>query len=168
MHSIERKKVVTLRKYGLLLVFSFLLVIASPAVEENPLKIKASVEPQRLSRAQEGMIVLELTTDKGITISPQPSFIIEFDPCEELIFPKNFFTSSDLGIEVLEDNGLEYLNLKDPVEISFTVNEEAKRGSHTLQGKIKYFACSQNGWRLKICSKFSVSFYTRSSRVRKK
>ncbi|MFB0565820.1 MAG: hypothetical protein ACETWK_09100 [Candidatus Aminicenantaceae bacterium] len=157
-----------MNKLGLLFIFILVFSLSSPALEESPLKIKASVEPQRLSRAEEGKIVLDLTSNKGVTISPQPSFTIEFDPCDELIFPKNFFNASDLGIEILEDNGYEYLNLKDPIEIYFTVSPEAKRGRHNLQGKIKYFARSQEGWCLKTFSKFSVSFSTRSTRVKKK
>jgi hypothetical protein len=36
----------------------------------------------------------------------------------------------------------------------------AKQGSHLLEGKIKYFACSrEEGWCLKNTSKFSAAFY---------
>jgi len=138
------------------------------AEEEKPLKIKSTLSPARLSRTQEGKVVLELMVEKGITISPDPSFIIEFSPCEEIIFPKNFFTASDLEIETIEENGHEYLNLKKPIKIPFTVSTEAKRGRHILQGKIKYFACStQEGWCLKVTSEFSASFYTRQTILKK-
>ena len=158
-----------MRKFGLLLILCSSFSLFFLAEEEKPLKIKSSISPTRLSRAQEGKVVLELAIEKEITISPQPSFTIEFSPCDALIFPKNFFTASDLEIETLEEKGHEYLNLKKPIEIPFTVSTEAKRGSHILQGTIKYFACSsQEGWCLKATSEFSASFYTRQTILKKR
>ena len=157
-----------MRKAGFCLIVCFALALFSLAQEEKPLKIKSSISPARLARAQEGKVVLELVVEKGVAISPHPSFIIEFSSCEELVFPKNFFTASDLEIETSEENGHEYLNLKKPIEIPFTVNTEAKRGRHTLQGKIKYFARStQEGWCLKATSEFSAPFYTRQITIKK-
>jgi hypothetical protein len=136
--------------------------------EVDCLKVNASISPRYLSRGQEGKVVLKITLAEGITINPQPSFIIECDPSAELIFPKNFFTASDLEIEIKEENGEECLNLEKPVELPFTVNLEAKRGNHSFGGKIKYFAFSEKeGWCLKSASKFSASFYTRSTRIKK-
>jgi hypothetical protein len=164
----QKEGAISLRKIGLSLLLCFVLSLVSLAEEEKPLKIKGSLSPARLSKAQEGKVVLELDVEKGITISPNPSFIIEFNPCEELIFPKNFFTASDLEIETIEENGREYLNLKEPIKIPFTVSTEAKGGRHTLQGKIKYFARStQEGWCLKVTSEFSASFYTRQTVLKK-
>lgn len=126
------------------------------------LSIEASVSPRRLSKGQEGKVLLKIHVQKDITINPQPQFIIEFDPSEEILFSKNFFSASDLEIEVLRDNGFEYLNLEKPLEIPFSVNLKAKRGNHNLEGRIKYFACSnKEGWCLKRSSKFTASFYTR-------
>lgn len=133
------------------------------------LKVNASISPRYLSRGQEGKLLLKIILAKGITINPQPSFIIECDQSNELIFPKNFFTASDLEIEIIEEAGGEFLNLEDPVEIPFTVSLEAKRGNHSFGGRIKYFAFSQQeGWCLKSTAKFSASFYTRSTRIKKK
>lgn len=160
---------VFLKRHILLTIMVVLLSFFLFPDEEDILKIEASISPKRLSRGQEGKVIINLTLKDNITIIPQPSFIIEFSPSEELIFPKNFFTASDLEIEILEENGKEYLNLKDPIEIPFTVNLEAKRGDHTLEGKIKYFACSsKEGWCLKNTSKFLASFYTRSTIFKKK
>ena len=146
---------VFLKRYIFLTIMVVLLSFFLFPDEEDILKIEASISPKRLSRGQEGKVIINLTLKDNITIIPQPSFIIEFSPSEELIFPKNFFTASDLEIEILEENGKEYLNLKDPIEILVTVNLEAKRGDHTLEGKIKYFACSsKEGWCLKNTSKF--------------
>lgn len=149
-----------------LIFFFFLLVLAQG--DEECFKIEASIRPRWLSRGQEGNVVLKIKLTKGITVSPQPSFIIECSPSQELIFPKNFFTASDLEIEIKEENGEEYLDLEKSIEIPFTVRLEAKRGNHSFEGKIKYFAFSkEEGWCLKSTAKFSASFYTRSTRVKK-
>jgi len=158
-----------LKKLIFLCLIFFTFSLLNLAEEEDLLKGNSSINPKRLSRGQEGKVVIKLTIKKGITIKPQPSFIIEFYPSEELVFPKNFFTASDLEIEILEEDGEEYLDLKDPIEIPFTVSLEAKRGSHVLEGKVKYFAFSkEEGWCLKSSSKFRASFYTRSTIVKKK
>jgi len=137
--------------------------------EEDCLKVNASITPRWLSRGQEGKVVLKIKLSDGITIKPQPSFIIECNPSDELIFPKNFFTASDLEIEIIEETGKEYLNIEKPVEIPFTVSLDAKRGNHRFGGRIKYFAFSkQDGWCLKSTAKFAASFYTRSSRIKNK
>ena len=146
-----------------------LLGLPVPADEENPLNIQASISPQRLSRGQEGKVLLRITTDRGIIIIPQPSLTIEFDPSEELVFPKNFFTASDLEIEVLKEEGRECLNLSNAIEIPFTVSMEAPSGSHQLEGKVKYFAFSRSeGWCLKKTVKFQAAFSTRSTVYRKR
>lgn len=154
-------------------IFPILLIVLfslfSAAKEEAPLKVEASISPKRLSRGQEGKITLKVLVDKGIAISSQPSFIIEFSSSEEVIFPKNFFTASDLEIETIEESGEEYLDLKEPIEIPFSVSLQARRGNHILQGKIKYFACyKEEGWCLKSSTKFSASFYTRRTVFRKR
>jgi hypothetical protein len=143
-------------------------VFANLFSQEDLLKVESSINPLRLSRGEEGKVILKISLSKGIAISPQPALTIELNPGEELVFPKNFFTSSDLNIEVLEENGQEYLNLKKPVEIPFTVNPKAKRGIHILEGKVKYFARSKKeGWCLKRSSKFSATYYTRITIVKK-
>jgi hypothetical protein len=150
-----------LRKH--ILISILVLGISLLAVaEEDLLKIEASSSPKRLSRGQKGKIVLKLTLEEGIFISLEPSFIIEFAPCEELIIPKSLSTDSGLDIDILEENGEDHLDLREAIEIPFTVRLMAKQGSHLLEGKIKYFACSkEEGWCLKNTSKFSVTFYIR-------
>jgi hypothetical protein len=145
-----------------------IFVVGFAQQEADCLKVNASISPRYLSRGQEGKVVLKVKLAEGITINPQPSFIIECDASAELSFPKNFFTASDLEIEIKEENGEEYLSLEKPIEIPFTVSLEAKRGNHSFGGKIKYFAFSEKeGWCLKSASKFSASFYTRSTRIKK-
>ncbi len=134
---------------------------------DDLLKIEAAIRPKSLSRGQEGKVVLKILTAPGIVISPHPSFTIEFVPCPELVFPKGFYNHSDLNIEVLEEGGTKSLNVSRPLEIPFTVSLQARRGSHILQGKVKYFACSvKEGWCLKDSAKFSVSFSTRQLGIR--
>jgi len=148
-----------LRKHIFLCILILSLSLFAFAEEEDLLKIEASSSPKKLSRGQKGKVVLNLTLEEGIFISPQPSFIIEFSPCAELIIPKNLSTESDLKIDILEENGEDYLDLREAIEIPFTVRLMAKQGRHLLEGKIKYFACSkEEGWCLKNTSKFSVVF----------
>lgn len=152
----------------MLLTLCLLMLGASPQTEEDVLKITASINPRRLDRGQEGRVVLKIDIKKGITINAQPSFIIELEPLEELVFPKSFFTASDLEIEAIKENGKEYLNLEDPLEILFTVGLDAPHGSKELEGKIKYFAQSkEEGWCLKKTSKFKSAFYVRNRTIKK-
>jgi len=159
---------ISLKKWLICLgLLSFIYLLAAAQEDEACLKVEASIRPRWLSRGQEGKVILKIKLGEGITINPQPSFVIECTPSQELIFPKNFFTASDLEIEIIEKDNQEYLNLEKPIEIPFTVNLEAKRGHHTFQGKIKYFAFSkQEDWCLKSTEKFSASFYTRSTRIK--
>jgi hypothetical protein len=157
-----------------LLYFAAMIMFALPRPmllrgQEDFLKIEASVEPRRLSRGEEGTVVLKLGLMGGILISPYPDFIIEFKPCPELVFPKNFFSASDLEIDVLEKEGEKYLDFKEPLKVPFTVSLEAKKGGYILEGRIKYFARSQKeGWCVKNTAKFFVPFATRSGLVKKK
>jgi hypothetical protein len=151
----------------LLILLSFSLFTSSD--ETDLLKVRVSIIPGRLAKGQQGNVQLKFTVEEGVTISPHPSFTIELSPSKELIFPKYFFTASDLNIEILEENDQEYLNLKETIKIPFTVNLEAKRGNHILKGKVKYFARLKEGKSgLKTSSKFSVSFYTSNRIIKKK
>lgn len=141
----------------LLLVVSYL-----GSQEEDLIKIDASIIPGRLSKGNEGRVVLKFRVKEGIIINPQPSFMIEISPSNELVFSKNFFTASDLRIEILKEEGKEYLVLNQQIEITFTVSGESIKGTHSLKGKVKYFAYSKaENWCLKTTSLFTASFYTR-------
>lgn len=149
------------------LVFAACLGLGSQ--DENLLKIEGSVQPKRLSRGEEGRIVLKLQVQKGVFLSSQPFFIIEFAPVPEIVFPKNFFTASDLNIGLIEDKAGSSVDLSKPIEVPFTVSMDAKPGGHILLGKIKYFARSaQEDWCYKTTSKFSVAFSTRTTAFKKK
>ena len=141
-----------------------LLVLAAEwegADENSLLQVRASVLPRRLARGQEGRIELRFALREGITISPVPHFTIQLDPSDELAFPKDFFTNSDLEMEIIEEEGRQYLNVSETVSIPFTVKSEARRGSHRIQGRIRYFGCFlDEGWCLKDTTMFSASFYT--------
>ena len=129
------------------------------------LQISASIRPKVLSRGQEGKVILNLSIDDEVLITPQPYFSIELNPSDELVFPKNFFTASDLEIEIIEKNGKEYLNINKAIEIPFTVKKDAKRGEHQLEGKIKYFACFKNKELcIKNTTEFMADYYIRKPR----
>jgi hypothetical protein len=146
----------------------FAVVAAGPAGGDDLLRVEVTMRPKSLSRGEEGRVVLRVMPRPGITLSPHPAFTIEFNSCPELMFPKGFYTNSDLAIEVVEEAGERFLNMSKPIEIPFTVNPAAKRGSHILEGKIRYFACSrEEDWCLKNTVRFSVSFFTRQLTINK-
>jgi hypothetical protein len=139
-----------------------LVLLASAVSGEDLIRIESSVSPLRLARGQEGRVILKIAVKSGIAINPQPSFIVEFDASQELVFPKNFFTAPDLNIPLVEEDGKERLDLRKPVEIPFTVSGRAARGIHRLEGRVKYFAVSpKGGYCYKGSEKFQVTFSTR-------
>lgn len=141
-----------------------------PCIEgqEDLLKVEASVVPRRLARGQEGEVVLKVILREGVFVSPYPDFLVEFEPCPALVFPKNFFTATDLEVEVLDSEGEKCLDFKKALEIPFTVSLEAKKGSYILEGRIKYFARSRKeGWCVKSTAKFFVPFATLATRAKR-
>jgi hypothetical protein len=159
-----------MKRFIFFLIVPFLLLGFVLSGVEDLIKVDVSIVPRRmLRRREEGKIVLKLSVKEGIRVSSLPSFTIDLEPSNELVFPKNFFSASDLEIEIKEEEGKEYLDLKEPIEIPFSVSMDAKRGNHTIGGKIKYFACSQEeGWCLKYTAKFSSAFFTSSRIFQKK
>ena len=139
----------------------------STADAHSLIQVRASIIPRRLARGQEGRIELRFSLREGVTISPVPHFTIELEDSAELAFPKDFFTDSDLEMEIVEEEGRQFLNMEEPVSIPFTVKLEARRGSHRIQGRIKYFGCQQKeNWCLKDKTSFSASFYTSNRIIR--
>lgn len=142
------------------------LVPAPPArgQGEDLIKLEAAVEPRRLSRGEAARVVLKLTVPEGVFVSPEPAFLIVFDSLPDVVFPKTFFTASDLGLEVVEDAAGARLSLDRPIAVPFSVGPEARRGSHILAGRIKFVARSAaDGWCLKSSAKFSAPFVTRAA-----
>jgi hypothetical protein len=158
-----------IRRAFILAPLALAVCLFSLPQDDDLLKISCSVQPKRLSRGEEGRVVLKLEIQKGVAISPQPSFIIEFVPVPEIGFPKNFFTASDLNLAVVEGEEEGCLDLSKPIEIPFTIVGDAKPGGHILEGRIKYFARSaEEGWCYKTTTRFSVAFTTRSAVFKKK
>jgi hypothetical protein len=150
-----------MKKSAFLLAFG-LLSIAVAVRAEDLIKIETSVRPLRLARGEEGRVILKIAVKPGIAINPQPSFVVEFDPSTDLVFPKNFFTAPDLNIPLLEEGGKGRLDLRRAVEVPFTVSPKASRGIHRLEGRVKYFGISaKEGWCYKGTAKFAVTFSTR-------
>ncbi len=152
-----------------LLILSGLLALALFVPAEDLIRIESSVSPLRLALGQEGRVILKIAVRPGIAINPQPSFIVEFDAGPDLVFPKNFFTATDLAIPLIEDNGKERLDLRKPFEIPFTVSGKAGRGVHRLEGRVRYFAISvKGGYCYNGSEKFVVTFSTRVAEPRPK
>ena len=154
---------------GLAALLAFATCFGSGGQADDLLKIDGSVQPKRLSRGEEGRIILTLQVQEGVFLSAQPFFIIEFAPLLEIVFPKNFFTASDLNISLIEEKTGSSIDLSKAIEVPFTVSLDAKPGGHILEGRIKYFARSpRQNWCYKTTSKFSVAFSTRTTVFKKK
>jgi hypothetical protein len=137
------------------------------SAQEDFLKIEASIVPRKLSRGEEGAVILKLSLVEGIVVSPRPDFIIEFKPSAEIMFPKNFYTATDLEIGTVLREEEESLDLGKEIRIPFTISPQSRRGSHILEGRVKYFARSRaEGWCVKNTAKFFVSYSIRTPAVR--
>jgi len=144
------------------------LFVPLPA-QEDFLEIEASIVPRKLSRGEEGAVILKLSLREGVAVSPRPDFIIEFKPCAEIVFPKNFYTAIDLEVGTVVREDEETLDLGKEVRVPFTVSPQARKGSHILEGRVKYFARSRaEGWCVKNTAKFFVPFSTRTPAVRER
>jgi len=128
-----------LRKSAVAVLLIFMVLSCLGSQEEDLIKIDATISPNRLSKGKEGNVVLRFRVKEGITINPQPSLTIELSPSEELVFSKDFFTASDLEIEIMEEEGREYLVLTKQIEIPFMVSEEAVKGVHSLRRESQIF-----------------------------
>jgi hypothetical protein len=150
-----------MNKHAILLGLGILSLAASVRAEDL-IKIETSVRPLRLARGEEGRVILKIAVKPGIAINPQPSFIVEFDPSPDLVFPKNFFTAPDLSIPLLEEGGKERLDLRKAVEVPFSVSPKASRGVHRLEGRVKSVGISGiGGGCYKGTARFTVTFSTR-------
>ncbi len=143
-------------------IAALILAVGGPlAVAEDLLTIEAGIAPRRLARGQEGKIILTVRVKKGIAVSALPAFTIEVEGGQDLVFPKNFFTGSDLALAHVEVEGKDCLDLRTPIEIPFTVGPKARRGVYVLRGRVKYFAFDlDGGWCLKSSIKFSTAYST--------
>ena len=152
-------------------VYSFVPVqedIVESFREGDYLKVEASINPSRLSRGEEGKLVLKFELKDGIMLSSFPFFSIELSPSEVLVFPKDFFAATDLDIQSEDNDGREFLNVEEDIEIPFTVTLDAERGDHVLEGKIKYFAYSiEQKWFLKNTINFSAAYYVRNRTIKR-
>jgi hypothetical protein len=126
-------------------------------------RVEAGVMPLRLIRGQEGKVLLKVVVRGGLAVSPHPSFSIDFEPDEILVFPKPFFTATDLNAEVVTVAGRQALSFKKPLEIPFTVGARAPRGVHVLEGRVRYYAVSlTEGWCRKGTARFRATYSTRT------
>ncbi len=152
------------RRLALAMAAAAAVLASSLPAQEDLVRIDSSVTPRRLSRGEQGRVVLRLAVSDGILLYAQPSFVIEFATQPEIVFPKDFFTASDLAIETREVGSENYLTLRKPIEIPFTVSEGAAPGSHILEGRVKFLARSdKDEWCLKSAAKFSIPYSTRLS-----
>jgi hypothetical protein len=130
----------------------------------GPVRVEAGVTPLRLMRGQEGKVQLKVVVPRDLLVSPHPSFTIEFDPSPAVVFPKPFFTATDLNAEVVTVGDRPALGFQKPLEIPFTVAAKAPRGVLAIEGRIRFYAISlSQGWCRKSSSRFRATFSTRTA-----
>ncbi len=129
-------------------------------------RVEAGVTPLRLMRGQEGKIHLKVVVLRDLLISPHPSFTIEFDPSPTIVFPKPFFTATDLNAEVVTVGNRPALSFQKPLEIPFTVGSKAPQGIHAVEGRVRFYAVSlAEGWCRKSWTRFRATYSTRTSLI---
>ncbi|MEW6456793.1 MAG: hypothetical protein AB1410_08805 [Acidobacteriota bacterium] len=153
----------------IVLLLFFINTFLSFPEEEKIVEISASIKPYRIMRGEGGKIILNMRLKKGNYISSAPLLNIEIKSNDGLAFSKNFYTSSDLNIPVIEKDGIKILDVKSHFEIPFKVKEEARPGFKKIEMEIKFFVYSlKSNLCIKYSNKISSGYYIRSKIFRKK
>ena len=143
-------------------LFILMLTILLPAqTQEDYLKIEAQITPRLIRQGEEGILKLKITPKDGIRISSHPEFIIKLKDNSNLVFPKIFFTASELNFHTKQESGTIILEMGKQIEIPFKVQENSLLGRHRITGEVVFTAVSDDHWSLKTYQKFFTEFISR-------
>ncbi len=150
----------------IILVLSLFLM--GQAIITPDYKLSAVAKPNYLKRGEAGKIIISIELSKTSYVKPAPSLIIKCIPVEGIIFPKEIFKSSEMNLPILQKKEISYINLKEGIEIPFTVNEKAKAGKRGLSFELKFLVCSEYR---DICAKavetVNVEIFVTRGRIKK-
>jgi hypothetical protein len=132
----------------IVLILSVLLI--GQAVVTPDYKLTALAKPNYLRRGEAGKVVISIELSKRAYIKPAPPLIIKCHPVEGVIFPKEIFKSSEMNLPILQKKELSYIDIKEGIEIPFTIEEKAKSGKRELSFELKFLICSESKG---ICAK---------------
>ncbi len=113
-------------------------------------KLTALAKPNYLRKGEAGKVVISIELSKRAYIKPAPPLIIKCLPVEGVIFPKEIFKSSEMNLPILQKKELSYIDIKEGIEIPFTIEEKAKSGKRELSFELKFLICSESKG---ICAK---------------
>lgn len=152
-----------------IIVILNIFIYTNQSSQEDYLKIVTNVTPERVQQGEEGILKIKITPKDHIRISSHPEFIIKLDQTNTLIFPKIFFTSSELDFQTKQEQETVYLELNKEVEIPFKLSETSLIGKHTINGEIIFTAVFKDNWSLKTYQKFTAGFRaSRNTKIKKK
>ncbi len=150
----------------IVLLLSFFLM--GQGVINPDYKLSAVAKPNYLKKGEAGKIIIFIELSKGTYVKPAPPLIIKCIPVEGIIFPKEIFKSSEMNLPILQKKENSYLNLKEGIEIPFTVDEKAKSGKRELSFELKFLVCSE---KKDICTKavetVSAEIFVTRGRIKK-
>lgn len=146
------------------------LSIAPPVTSQDAfLDIIVQVSPSGIRQGQEGVLKIKIMPRGSLRISANPEFMIKFDANNNLVYPKFFFTGSELNFKTVQEKDGIYLDFDREIEISFKVSDSALLGRQVISGEIVYTALFQDNWSIKTFQKFSTNFTSlRNTRLPRK
>ena len=149
-----------MKKTLCLLILSLLIININNSSQEDYLKIDTQVTPKSIFQGAEGTLKIKITPKEGIKISSHPEFIIKLHDNSNLVFPKIFFTASELNYQTKQEDNVILLDLEKEIEIPFKVNDNSLIGRHKISGEIIFTAIFKDNWSLKTYQKFITNFFS--------
>jgi len=143
------------------IVILFLLAVfflPSVANQDAYLDVFAQVSPSVIRQGQEGVLKIKIIPRASLRISANPELMIRFDNNSNLVYPKQFFTGSELNFKTVQEQDGIYLDFDREIEITFKVSEAALLGRQVISGEIVYTALFQDNWSIKTYQRFSTNF----------
>lgn len=113
-------------------------------------KLSGVAKPYYLKRGESGKVIISVELMKRTYIKPAPPLIIRCIPVDGVIFPKEIFKSSEMNLPIHQKKDLSYIDLKEGIEIPFSIEKKAKAGKRELAFEVKFLICSESE---NICTK---------------
>lgn len=113
-------------------------------------KLTALAKPNYLKRGESGKVIISIELSRKAYIKPAPPLIIKCLQVEGVIFPKEIFKSAEMNLPILQKKELSYIDIREGIEIPFTIEEKAKSGKRELSFELKFLICSESKG---ICAK---------------
>jgi len=157
-----------MKKIICFLIFSIFFININNSSQEDYLKIDIQVTPKYIFQGEEGTLKIKITPKEGIKISSHPEFIIKLHDNSNFIFPKVFFTASELSFQTKQEDNVILLDLEKEIEIPFKVNDNSLIGRHKISGEVIFTAIFKDNWSLKTYQKFITNFFSKKQYKRKK